>query len=287
VTVECSADRVLGSAPVEEHVMLVICAGMPRSASTWSYQVACALLNRQGPTHGLGYMEDAFDEAQAERVRRGGSYVVKIHPPHPLMLTLTASHDARVIYTYRDVRDVIYSFAHKLLSQPSHILERWSGPIMDGFEKWTATDDCVKIRYEDFHRQAVPEIHRIAEALHLRVPREAIAAIDCEFSFEANRSRAERKQRELLQEGHDLRELKHACRHAHDELVHWNHLRSGSIGGWQDVATPRELEQMRHRFGQWLIDNAYETDAGWVERIVAARQAKAAPPRRWFWRRVA
>jgi len=244
--------------------------------------VACALLSRQGPVQGLGYMDEAFDESHGAAVRAGGRFVVKIHPPQPVMLQLAAEGHARVIYTYRDIRDVIYSFAHKLLTEPSEILEHWSGPIMEGFRQWTAAPRCLVIRYEDFCDDSPTDIRRLARFLDIPIHDAWLRLLDNEFDLEANRSRAQNKCQELLQQQLDLSDPQHACRHAHGELVHWNHIRSGAIGGWQYVATVEELEQLRDRFGPWLIEHAYEPDDQWVERLLAARQASSTANRRWW-----
>src|SRR5207248_10609308 len=112
--------------------MLVICAGMCRSGSTWQYLVACDLLERTGPGERLGFLTPPeFARASAEPPA-GRWRVLKTHDGHPAFAAVLATGQARCLYAYRDLRDVAYSLAHK-----------WSVPLRTAVVDRAGVRNCI------------------------------------------------------------------------------------------------------------------------------------------------
>ena len=87
--------------------MLLLCNGMPRSASTWSYNVAMALLRKDG-VYG-GYDENLYRflcGLPASCVHA----VLKCHSLDAAGLALAQLQAAKVIYTWRDLADATASY---------------------------------------------------------------------------------------------------------------------------------------------------------------------------------
>src|SRR5579871_5554944 len=88
--------------------MLVLCTGMNRSGSTWSYNVVRQLLTRQGGTVGGGYVNEV-----GEALLRGGQrfdhLVFKTHGPDDYGRVLIKQRLCRTIYTYREPLDAVLS----------------------------------------------------------------------------------------------------------------------------------------------------------------------------------
>jgi hypothetical protein len=91
--------------------MLVICNGMPRSASTWSFNVAVELLATEGAAISLhtGYSNEP-DAFLAAIPPEATNVVLKCHAFTPTIADLSKTGAARVIYTIRNIADATVSF---------------------------------------------------------------------------------------------------------------------------------------------------------------------------------
>jgi len=93
----------------------IICAGMYRACSTWQYEVVAHLIEQYHDGQRLGYLtgeeymtlrrSDAqHTEPAARRVWR----VFKSHEGDRVFARAVRQGQARVIYAYRDIRDVVF-----------------------------------------------------------------------------------------------------------------------------------------------------------------------------------
>jgi hypothetical protein len=90
--------------------MLVICNGMPRSASTWSFAVVIELLRRYNPQEEVQGNYDTNVGHFLETASATASHLVlKSHVLDEVGRTLSRVKAARVIYTWRDPLDAVAS----------------------------------------------------------------------------------------------------------------------------------------------------------------------------------
>jgi hypothetical protein len=244
--------------------MLIIAAGMSRSASTWCYQVASELVQSRCGGNVLGYVtEEQFDQALIDKVSGPGLWVLKSHASHPRMLELAHAGQAKVIYSYRDVRDVVYSLAHKIHWAPRDIILHQLPHQFRWQKEWTACPEKVVIRYESHIAGTHRTIDQIARLLGMELLPLEIARLDRQFSFDRNRFRCQLKKQELESKGCDLSDPKYVHLFEHEQLLHWNHMRRGTPGQWRDVATQEELDLLAEVAGDWLFEHGYAVDCGW------------------------
>src|SRR5260370_5451744 len=98
------AGRAAGAArlarDVRRPLMLVFCNGMPRSGSTWSFNVVLGLLRRSFPGEEI---QHGYSEAPVEFLKAtppAASHVVmKCHFLTPMARTLVRTEAAKVVYT--------------------------------------------------------------------------------------------------------------------------------------------------------------------------------------------
>src|SRR5262249_33241840 len=90
--------------------MVLICAGMPRSASTWSLNVCNRLLRAAYPSAsiGSGYSDRLLDWLADERAEHD-HFVLKSHAVGDVGLSLLRLGAAKAVYTRRDPYDAIAS----------------------------------------------------------------------------------------------------------------------------------------------------------------------------------
>jgi hypothetical protein len=251
--------------------MLVICAGMLRSGSTWQYQVACELVRGAGRTaRPLGYLEGPrLAEFLAAPVDPNTCYLYKTHPPDPVHLSLDPA-SVRVLYSYRDLRDVAYSMAHKLggsgnLNEVRELRILQQVIKADAF--WRAMQNVSEQRYETWVVDNLPFVRLIAEALRTTLPETTLTEVADSFALHRNRARAESLAVSLASQGVDLSDRVNALSHDPLSLLHWNHIRGGVVGGWRAVATPDDKAYLAACCGDWLVANNYEPDRLWAGEI--------------------
>jgi hypothetical protein len=218
--------------------VLVICDGMPRSASTWSFNVVLALLRRSQPiaeVHG-GYDED-IAHFLASTPSTAKHAVVKCHKLDPCGRALAQTGAAKLIYTWRDPADAAvscmrmfgYDFEGALAIVDSSLelyhFHRRSGAalILDYAQVATASIEAVR---------------RIAAHLALDDSEETIHAVTEQTSLE--------RVKEHVGSLADNPRLVHDGPHEYDSetLLHRGHIRDGSVGYGRGALTAEQSEQV-------------------------------------------
>src|SRR5712671_7975304 len=90
--------------------MLVFCNGIPRSASTWSFNVIKAVLECCFPGEET---QSCYTDTPVKFLRTASRearhVVIKCHPLTPLCRTLARIRAAKVVFTTRDLSDAVAS----------------------------------------------------------------------------------------------------------------------------------------------------------------------------------
>ena len=252
--------------------MIIVCAGMFRSGSTWQYQVACELVRRAGySAKPLGFLNGSELAKFLVNPRDAETYYLyKTHAPDPIHLTL-APTEFGVLYSFRDLRDVAYSMAHKLGIDFWKVV-RDHGIIdlciaADGF--WKAMPGVLTQRYESWVSDNFQFVRKIAAHIGTNLSDSDLAAVAEEFDLGRNRTRTDSLAKQLQAEGVDLSLEENATRYDSNSLLHWNHIRTGSVGQWQSVAAPDELEYLSVACSDWLVAQGYEPNRMWYRRSAA------------------
>ncbi len=251
--------------------MLVICAGLWRSGSTWQYQIACELVRQAGwKFKPMGYLQrEQLADFLTGSLDPNMCYLYKTHPPDPIHLSLK-SERVVTLYSFRDLRDVAYSMTYKLQSTFQKTVI--NGPIIewcisaDAF--WRERPGVVIQRYEDWILNNAPFVRLIATALGINLSETVLAGIVDEFGLQRNRYRTADLTAHLLEKGIDLSERSNTLLCDPDSLLHWNHIREGAVGCWKSVALPEEKAYLAKMCGDWLIDHGYEPDFVWAKESI-------------------
>jgi hypothetical protein len=252
--------------------MLVICAGLWRSGSTWQYQVACELVRQAGWNfQPMGYLQrEQLADFLSSSLDPDTCYLYKTHPPDPIHLSLKSALVV-TLYSFRDLRDIAYSMTHKLQSTFQKTVRE--GPIIewciaaDSF--WSQRPGVVEQRYEDWVLDNTPFVRSIAVTLGIDLAETVLEQIVDEFGLQRNKARTAKLAASLSKKGIDLSERRNALLNDPDSLLHWNHIRNGDVGGWKSIALPEEKAYLAEKCGNWLIARGYEFDLLWAtENIV-------------------
>jgi hypothetical protein len=245
--------------------MLYCVASIPHSGSTWLYQVTTSLLQLSGPLLTGGFA------VESQHLQWGRRSVYKFHGPHHVAGHAVRSGAGRLLYSYRDMRDIAYAWMHKA-QKPFSVFIQYELPRHLSWDKfWTALPITYCMRYEDFWGNSLACVRAIAEALRVQASDDQLIEIDQLYSFEQNVQRAEAAKQRLTAAGIPLTGELSACPWRHQDLLHWNHLRTGQVGVWREAASEEELQQLALALTPWLIAHKYESDENWVSRVLDAR----------------
>jgi len=215
--------------------LVLTCAGMPRSGSTWLYNaVRIAVQQAMGGCSDNGFV--GFWVEKAPDITPGAVSCVKIH-----------GYDRRVVkysdvvfYSYRDVRDVLAS------------LERFSGvsPSIEQADNlirsdkfWRAEADFV-MRYEDMIQSPFETMSGILSAFPDYMD---TRKLDCERLLGELQS-------EMTCEGSSKGSYNK------ETLIHQGHRTHGGHRSWVGQLDPTFVGLIEDRHRQWLLNNQYETD---------------------------
>jgi hypothetical protein len=217
--------------------MLVICNGMPRSASTWSFNVVTALLRCSKPLCEVHCGYDENIEQFLKSIPSTATHaVVKCHELDAYGCALTRSGVVKVIYTWRDPADAVvscmrmfdYSFARSLATVDSSL---------ELYRLHRQLSSTLIINYKQIVFAAVESVQRIATFLELDYDAHTIKAVAEQTSLERLREKAE-----SLTDA----SLVHPSGSDYDPetLLHPGHIRDGGIGYGRRSLSAEQAEKI-------------------------------------------
>jgi hypothetical protein len=173
--------------------MFVFCNGMPRSASTWSFNVTKALL--QGCFPG-DQIEGGPSEAPVHFLRsanpRARHMVIKCHSLTPLARTLVRTGAAKVVFTTRDLADAVASAMAAFGDGFDHVVDVVMMPTLALFAFHRESGNAVIVQYDEVVSRPQCAIERIGEYLAGgRVTPRMVEEIAARTSFERMRQRVD------------------------------------------------------------------------------------------------
>lgn len=218
--------------------MLVICNGMPRSASTWSFNVTVELLRRDAPGAEIhsGYDEDLarFLAMMPAGARHA---VVKCHQLDDRARALTADGRARLIYTWRDPADAVVS-CMRMFSYDFKTALGAVAPSLELHQLHLREGQALVLRYHELVGEPAATAERIARHIGLNPDPRIISAVVDDWSLERTRERADA----LPVDG--LVPVAPGIEHDPKTLLHRDHIRNGSSGYGARELSAEQLEQI-------------------------------------------
>jgi hypothetical protein len=204
--------------------MLILCNGMPRSASTWSYNVAMGLLRHTATEVHGGYDENLhrFLRTLPESCVHA---VVKCHSLDGAGLGLAQVHAAKVIYTWRDLADATASYMIMFGTDFDRVLAIMSSSL-DLYQRHRRHGALI-LGYDAIIQQPTESVAAVATYLNLEASEGQIAEIAGANSLARTRD----KVKEIGSLDYGERLIRHE-RSSYDPetLLNIDHIRDGSMG---------------------------------------------------------
>lgn len=233
----------------------IFCAGMIRSGSTLQFQLASSMVEHALMGQRVEYVpESEFETVLHRHAEYHGLKVFKAHICTPTLAKVAQAEKAKVIYCYRDIRDVAVSAMRKFgLSFDALIDAGWLDQATLDYRAWTTMPHVLVSRYEEIIRDQRIEASRIAGFLGLDIDLNVLIQLSEQFDIPAQRQRI-----------HALNERYGQGVKASDiifddfELLHHNHIYRGEVGGWRHILSDKQKSFLTQRYSQWLSSMGYE-----------------------------
>jgi hypothetical protein len=223
--------------------MLVFCNGMPRSASTWSFNVLVLLFRRLGRNVHSGYDENMHRFAR-DLPSAATDVVLKCHSLDPTATMLLQIGAAKVVYTWRDPADAIASFMEMFQTDFDHAFPVIAASI-DLYHRHRRTGGLT-LGYQQIVADPGACIARIASYLGLAAGPSLIGGL----AQATGLAEVRRKLEEIGSLDYGPRLVRHYQTFYDPEtMLNIDHIRHGGSGYGKDV-----LNQAQQRQVQALID---------------------------------
>ena len=222
--------------------MLAICNGMPRSASTWSFNVVRTLLEDRGTDVYTAYDENLyrfFTSAPAS----SRDLVLKCHSLDAMGLSLVRSGAAKLVFTCRDAVDASASFMEMFEPdfERTFVIMKMALDLLAQHRKHGR---ALLLDYADLVADGPTAVRRVADYMGLAAADDRVAAIADTFGLAQMRRKVE--------EIGDLDYGPNLVRHDYGlydpvTLLNVDHIRDGNVGqGRQkfNAAQVRRIEEL-------------------------------------------
>lgn len=215
---------------------LILCAGIPRSGSTWMYNMIRLMLERSGRTVYGAWIQDYQPEMSAD------VHLVKVHEP----LGEDWLKKADVIFcSHRDLRDIAASSIRMGWAKNDEEVITLLDNVLKMHSFWSAKAS-YELHYEDLLENSLAPAADMARVLGLHL-----------------------KQQQLYQICQETDALEYRNGKVHDSitLLHPHHRQVGRHGRFRDELSPELIQQIECQFGPWLVNHRYMELDAWMREI--------------------
>lgn len=220
--------------------MLLFCDGMPRSASTWAFNVSYALLKTGCPSAEIHRtLENGSCPALEIVESRVNWEIMKCHRLGEYARGVFRSGNARSFYTHRDFYDAIASYLVMFRVSFDLALQTMRDSL-DVYDFHCETGNFLCVSYESIVERPAETIRTMAEYLGLDLPDSAIELINEAHSFRAIKEfSANLKQAEGVQ-------LVRNYISCYDQETQWHvrHVRNGGVGYGRKYLLPQQIAEI-------------------------------------------
>ncbi|TAF51200.1 MAG: hypothetical protein EAZ61_11175 [Oscillatoriales cyanobacterium] len=249
---------------------IVLCSGMVRSASTWSYNACRSILQFDPWPTVAGFFgeQTQIDQVIAATDRTANNLLIKAHLPSEATHQAIAQGHIKNIFTYRDPRD---SLSSRIRFEACDVQEfqdffRVLGIVRANLglmDRYQADGRSLLIPFDRIMDEPAAEIARIAAYLE----REITPDHSCQIAADIGVDRARQVVGELehLTPSDTFQTANRTIERT--TLLQTGHINGAKTGRWRDDLTPEQQLAAHLVLGRWLIDLGYETETTWLHQI--------------------
>jgi hypothetical protein len=234
----------------------IFCAGLPRSASTWAFNIAAALARLSGPrTHVTMVYSDGNGSSEDRMLLQEGIVLVKTHMPSPVLSSAAAWSGASVLLTIRDPRDSVASLMGQFGFGFAEAV-RAASASASALLQLARSCTPLLLKYEDGFTSGSDGIDAIASFLGFEITEDIRTELAGEFSREAvSKLVGETKFKEMPDGGLPLPEVNP------ESQWHPNHVGDGSIRKFRGVLTREQIAVVEYETRDFSRHFGYDVSA--------------------------
>ena len=236
---------------------LILCVGLPRSASTWLFNAAAEIERSVAPKKKIAafYADDFHDEAEAALVGADIG-VVKSHIPGSSLRVFAAQLEMPVLLSVRDPHDAVVSsmqrFSHDFAGALNFV-----APSCDAILRLLPVCEPFTLKYEDGFSSGPAGLRKIAAFLERDLTPGAIRRISAKLSPRAIAAFIE----DLAQKG-EFGDQPVSTKWHGPTHWHYDHLGDGAVGKYRDLLSVEEIAAVSERTRDFCERFGYETSSG-------------------------
>lgn len=203
--------------------LLVLSAGMPRSASTWAFNALRLILDDALPQAKSSWVDDWLPTPVDQFT------LLKIHNVHEGLV----KRADLIVYTYRDVRDAVVSMQRMFGNKPTMAL---IDGFLEQFDQWSRVADLT-FRYESLgdKRDAMVKLHTICGLTPNEIDEKLATLASMRYEDPGSKNN----------------------RYHSENLLHKGHVTDGRSGLWQGVLDKGLLAEVEAKHKDWFRDHDY------------------------------
>lgn len=224
---------------------------MMRSGSTLQYQLVGSILAATGKGKAIGEARQTSCKAVLQANPDIPNIAVKVHKISYLkgVKQAIAQGEAKGVYIYRDIRDVVVSLMNFRKADFEQIVFRGGEfkQCLNNYYAWTSLDQMLVSQYETMSKNITAEVLTIAEHLDINLSTELAEAIAIQHTLE--------KQKQKIQQ----RAAAGSINSENPEtMLQYNHINSGKSKQWQERLSSIEIAYLESEAGEWLNQHGYQ-----------------------------
>lgn len=231
----------------------VLCAGLYRSGSTWTFNVAARLFRLRFPAkHIVAIYTDDLGEIEESAMQDADCLVLKAHKPAPAVRSLARISGMPVLLTSRDPRDAVASLMMQFKLDFVSALA-WVEASSHALIPLLRQPNTLLLRYEDGFTSKLESVEAIARCLG--VP---LTTAERDTLFAAFTPGAVSATIAELQARGAFADVSPADTWDQDTHWHPSHVGDGRIGKWPEVLTEAEAARVSYATRRFRTTFGYE-----------------------------
>lgn len=233
--------------------MIIICCGINRSGSTWSYQVVKELLDTSNSFLDAGFVHPSEDDKLKSILADSSTYkLIKMHQYSDLLDGY--KNQIKCIYTHRDLRGCIHSLMKKGGKTFENII---NVPFLKGsinsFDHWKSYP-ILYVDFNDILNNSDKAVGQMNEFIGKPVNEKLVTAISENLRKENQIKRVNNYKKTLEGRFKSLKMKLRIENNAKEEksLLHLNHFQSNDTFQWKKDLSIFQSDIIFENYKEWM-----------------------------------
>ncbi|MCA9040942.1 MAG: hypothetical protein KDA65_11390 [Planctomycetaceae bacterium] len=240
--------------------MITLALGIPRSATTWAFNVCRHLYDFQGRQYKIYNPGDYLEmEELVATLDLQEDAIIHGHDLTPNLRELAKLDHVRPFFNYRNPCDIVVSQI-KLHDLDLEMAMQITANAYTYLEPAMAMPGIMLIPYDHATTQQEAIIYQMATKLSIFLPLNKAREIAEATSFEKHKKVMENVNQEEAEDVGVMYTSSRKIRFSETHLINDRHIQSGKNGRWREELSPSDQQKVLERFTPLLKVLGFDTD---------------------------